>query len=96
MFPGVFPIEDDGNDRLLPSRTRTKAPACLDETAHEVVGGRVLEVALSLKDLAGLQAVSFFVALYNGANREVERHPPHRPIALKVPDARFDALHWTA
>ncbi len=59
--------------------------------------GRVLEVAFPLKDLAGVQAVSFFVALYNAiTNKEVERHPPHRPIELRVPDGRFEALHWTA
>ncbi len=61
-----------------------------------VAAGTVLEVALPLADLGGATAVSFFVAMYNGNDKEVERHPAHRPLEATQPDARFEALNWTA
>jgi alpha-amylase/alpha-mannosidase (GH57 family) len=61
-----------------------------------VSAGTVLEVALPLKSLGGLTAVSFFVAIYDANDKAIERHPAHRPIELTVPDERFEALHWTA
>ncbi|MGE0703260.1 MAG: hypothetical protein AB7P22_04905 [Vicinamibacterales bacterium] len=58
----------------------------------------VLELAVSLRaltDADGRQPgeLRFFVSVEDGAG-EVERHPPHRPFTLAVPDARFDAVHW--
>jgi hypothetical protein len=38
--------------------------------------------------------LAFFVAVYDTAGAELERHPPHQPIAASVPDERFDAKHW--
>jgi alpha-amylase/alpha-mannosidase (GH57 family) len=61
-----------------------------------VSAGTLLEVALPLKDLGGLETVSFFVAIYNASDKEVERHPAHRPIEVTLPDARFEAMNWTA
>lgn len=65
--------------------------------AASLAAGTVLEVALPLADLgvAAGEAVSFFVAVYDG-DLEVERHPQHRPIALTVPEAAFAAQHWRA
>jgi alpha-amylase/alpha-mannosidase (GH57 family) len=60
--------------------------------------GTILEVGLPLSDL-GLSAgtpVSFFVAVYDDANAELERHPDYRPIELTVPDAQFTARQWRA
>ena len=61
-----------------------------------VSAGTLLEVALPLKDLAGLTTMSFFVSIFNAADKEVERHPSHRPIEVTAPDARFEALNWMA
>jgi hypothetical protein len=62
--------------------------------------GRLLEIAVPLSDLAvpadGTARVSFFVAVYDAAGREVERHPVHAPIHAVVPDARFAAENWSA
>jgi hypothetical protein len=58
--------------------------------------GTVLEVALPLTDLGGQARVSFFVSVYDSADKEIERQPPHRPIEAALPDARFEALNWTA
>src|SRR5439155_6217283 len=63
-----------------------------------VAVGSVLEVGVPLADLgvtAG-DAVAFVVAVYDGANNEIERHPAHRPIEAEVPDRGFEARHWTA
>ena len=61
-----------------------------------VSAGTVLEVAMPLKALGGLPAISFFVAVYDALDKTIERHPSHRPIELTVPDERFEAIHWTA
>ena len=61
-----------------------------------VSAGTVLELALPLQDLQGLATVGFFVAIYDRANKEVERHPAHRPIEATVPDDRFEAVNWRA
>jgi hypothetical protein len=63
-----------------------------------VAGRDVLEVAVPLATL-GTHAgagVSFFVAVADPGGQEIERHPAHRPIDTIVPDARFEAIHWTA
>jgi alpha-amylase/alpha-mannosidase (GH57 family) len=64
--------------------------------SSRVSAGTVLEVAIPLLDLGGLKTVSFFVSLYDAANKEIERQPAHRPIEATVPDERFEALNWTA
>ncbi len=79
---------------------RTDAPQWTDRgpgTAAVAVGA-VLEAALPLADL-GLRpgdTLSFFVAVYDAAGNEAERHPAHRPIEVEVPDAGFEARQWTA
>jgi alpha-amylase/alpha-mannosidase (GH57 family) len=57
--------------------------------------GSVLELALPLSQLQAAegQALAFFVAVYS-ADTETERHPEHRPIEVKVPDALFEARQW--
>ena len=63
-----------------------------------VAAGTVLELALPLADLrlGPGEAVAFFVAVFDERAVEVERHPPHRPIELAVPDSLFAAQHWRA
>jgi alpha-amylase/alpha-mannosidase (GH57 family) len=63
-----------------------------------VATGAVLEVALTFEDLALTpgQPVAFFVALYDAAGVELERHPAHRPIEALAPDDLFEARHWRA
>jgi alpha-amylase/alpha-mannosidase (GH57 family) len=41
------------------------------------------------------EPVAFFVTLSEGTI-EVEQQPRHEPIQIEVPDANFDARHWTA
>ena len=63
-----------------------------------VAAGTVLELAIPLTDL-GLTAdkpVAFFIAVFDDAGIELERHPAHRPIELIAPDALFEARHWRA
>jgi alpha-amylase/alpha-mannosidase (GH57 family) len=63
-----------------------------------VAAGTVLELAIPFTDL-GLAAdkpVAFFVAMFDDAGAELERHPAHRPIELVTPDAMFEARHWRA
>jgi hypothetical protein len=69
-----------------------------------VAAGTLLEIAIPLADLqppAGTttppsdRELSFFVAVYR-EDREAERHPGHRPIETRVPDAQFESRHWTA
>jgi alpha-amylase/alpha-mannosidase (GH57 family) len=74
-----------------PPRWRLRGPG-----RTRIAVGSVLEAAVPLSDLVSGTAVAFFVAVYNGQDQEVERHPSHRPIELTIPDARFDALNWTA
>jgi alpha-amylase/alpha-mannosidase (GH57 family) len=40
-------------------------------------------------------STSFFVGVYDRSGSEVERHPPHRPIEVLMPDASFHARNWT-
>jgi alpha-amylase/alpha-mannosidase (GH57 family) len=63
-----------------------------------VAAGTVIELGLPLADLgvAPGDAIAFFVAVYDAANTEMERHPAHRPIEAEVPDAAFEARQWTA
>jgi len=63
-----------------------------------VAAGSVLEIALPLTDLrvAAADPLAFFVAVYDSASVEVERHPAHRPIDVQVPDALFEARNWNA
>ena len=62
-----------------------------------IVGaGPVLEIGLPLAELGAApgEPIAFFVAVYDGRDAELERHPEHRPIELTVPDALFDARNW--
>ncbi|MBS1817731.1 MAG: hypothetical protein JSU08_07370 [Acidobacteria bacterium] len=68
------------------------------QTPCEAAAGRILEVSIPVAGFGDLQRqqVSFFLALHEPDGAEVERHPPARPIELTVPDARFEARHWSA
>jgi alpha-amylase/alpha-mannosidase (GH57 family) len=63
-----------------------------------VAAGTILEIGIPRADLGVGDAavVEFFVAVYDAANAELERHPEHRPITLTVPDADFAVRHWRA
>jgi alpha-amylase/alpha-mannosidase (GH57 family) len=63
-----------------------------------VAAGTVIEAALPLSDLGvgSGAALSFFVAVFNRDQTEVERHPDNRAVMLTVPDERFEARNWTA
>ncbi len=56
----------------------------------------VLEMAIPLSDLGARERYGFFLAVYDANRTEIERHPPHRPIQVPLPDDRFEATHWTA
>jgi alpha-amylase/alpha-mannosidase (GH57 family) len=63
-----------------------------------VAARTVIEAALPLSDLgvgAGA-ALSFFLAVLDRDQAEVERHPDNRAVTLTVPDERFEARNWTA
>jgi hypothetical protein len=58
----------------------------------------VLEIGLPFSDLgvtAG-NSLMFFVAVDDAADAELERHPSHQPIELRVPDERFGSGNWNA
>jgi alpha-amylase/alpha-mannosidase (GH57 family) len=61
-----------------------------------IAAGPLLEIAIPLSDLGDPARVSFFVAVYDQASAEIERHPAHRPVETEVPDATFEARNWTA
>jgi alpha-amylase/alpha-mannosidase (GH57 family) len=68
-----------------------------DPGGAAIAAGRVLELALPLRDLgrgAG-DRISFFVTASDGTQGEIERHPAHRPITSEVPDRRFAVRNWT-
>ena len=60
--------------------------------------GTILEAALPLAELGAgatpASVLSFFVAVYDSDDREVERHPADRPVAVTVPDERVEARNW--
>jgi alpha-amylase/alpha-mannosidase (GH57 family) len=60
--------------------------------------GTVLECAIPPKHLgaAGTHRLAFVVTLCDAAGIELERHPSTRPIETAIPDAEFEARHWTA
>jgi alpha-amylase/alpha-mannosidase (GH57 family) len=60
--------------------------------------GTIFEIAIPFADLAAESgaAIAFFVAVYDEAGAEAERHPAHRPIEIIVPDELFEARHWQA
>jgi alpha-amylase/alpha-mannosidase (GH57 family) len=62
-----------------------------------VAAGTVLELAVPLAALGPLtaRALSFVVIVSDGVGQEVERHPAYQPIEATIPDARFEARHWT-
>ena len=59
--------------------------------------GRVAELRVPFTCLGvrPQEPVAFFVTLSEGTI-EVEQQPRHEPIQIDVPDASFDARHWTA
>ena len=61
-----------------------------------VAAGSILEIAIPLADLtqAAEKALAFFVAVYDAAGAELERHPSDRAIELALPDEAFGARHW--
>jgi len=64
-----------------------------------VAAGTILELAIPLAALGAMaegRRLSFVVAVIDGAGREVERHPSHRPIDTATPDRRFEASNWSA
>ena len=63
-----------------------------------VAAATVIEAALPLSDLGvgSGAALSFFLAVFNRDQTEVERHPDNRAVMLTVPDERFEARNWTA
>jgi hypothetical protein len=65
-----------------------------------VAAGTILEIGIPLAllgDNSGAgETLEFFVAVHGRTGAEIERHPAHRPIRIRVPDERFEALHWTA
>jgi alpha-amylase/alpha-mannosidase (GH57 family) len=64
----------------------------------KVACGSILEMAVPLGDLwrEPAAAVSFFVAVYDAGSLELERHPAHRPIDVRLADEAFEARHWRA
>jgi alpha-amylase/alpha-mannosidase (GH57 family) len=74
-----------------------------------VAAARLLEVAIPLADLLGqgrfdagsapgdqpAARLAFFVAVYDPAGAELERHPAYHPIETEVPDRGFEARNWT-
>jgi alpha-amylase/alpha-mannosidase (GH57 family) len=63
-----------------------------------VAAGSVLEIGLPFSDLGVVAggSLTFFVAVEDATDAELERHPSHQPIELRVPDARFEAGNWNA
>jgi alpha-amylase/alpha-mannosidase (GH57 family) len=76
----------------------TAAVGAGDSPLPQAAAGTVLELAVPLAGLGCEPGapVAFFVALLDESNREVERHPPFRPIETTVPDAWFEARNWNA
>jgi len=63
-----------------------------------IAAGTIIEAALPLADLgSGTETrLAFFVIVLGPNQTEIESHPVHRPIEAAVPDAQFEARHWTA
>jgi hypothetical protein len=57
----------------------------------------VLELQIPFQCLGGTPdaTIAFIVAL-NREGAEVEHHPRHQPIEIRVPDERFPSRNWTA
>ncbi len=58
----------------------------------------IAEAAVPFADLqvSGGQPLAFFVTVSDAAGTEIERYPSGRPIQFLVPDAAFEARHWSA
>ena len=86
-------MEPEG--RTVSVRTSLARPA---SEGIQVAAGHIVEVAVPLTTIgaAAGASVSFVVAVTDPSGQEIERHPAHRPIETTVPDARFEAIHWTA
>jgi alpha-amylase/alpha-mannosidase (GH57 family) len=80
--------------------SRTDGPpwARRDTAPLKAAAGTIIEVAIDLAalGLAEAAAVSFFITLHDANGAEIERHPMHRPIEARVPDASFASRNWTA
>ncbi|HVH27307.1 MAG TPA: glycoside hydrolase family 57 protein [Vicinamibacterales bacterium] len=64
----------------------------------DVAVGSVLELAIPLTALCAsrLEQVAFFAAVSGADGSELESHPAHHPIEVRVPDDLFEAQHWSA
>ena len=63
-----------------------------------VAAGTILEAALPLVEVTSVAGarVAFFVIVAAPNRTEIEIHPEHHPFETTVPDAQFEARHWTA
>ena len=69
--------------------------------ASSAAAGTILELSVALADLGCGQQdaearIAFFVVASGPDRSEVESHPAHHPIEVRVPDEQFEARHWTA
>ena len=60
--------------------------------------GAIFEASIPWRELLadGSASISFFVTVHDAAGLETERHPAGRPVVVTVPDASFEARHWSA
>jgi hypothetical protein len=86
-----------GTEALLSVREGDTWRAVPEASLHAEAGS-ILELQIPLATFGplGPGEVTFFVALHDANDVEVERHPAGRPVELAVPDERFAARNWTA
>ena len=85
--------------RVPPARACSEPQPGGDQLTNgsQAAAGAVLEIAIPLADLGVTpgESMSFVVTLSDPSGTELERHPEHQPIELRVPDAGFEARNWT-
>ena len=93
----VVRTDRDGTTARLVERGPSGKWDVLECPGIQVALGRVLELQIPFRclDRKLHDPVAFIVALNRGGS-EVEHHPRHQPIELKVPDRQFASLNWTA
>ena len=63
----------------------------------KAAAGRLLELQVPFQCLGvGKDSTVAFIVAVNRQGAEVEHHPRHQPIELRVPDEGFPARNWTA